>query len=236
MTSLIKLKHISRSFFLAGFALIFISLSSVTFLDVKTTKAFAANEIISQTNEQRAIVSAKPLVADNKLMTAAQTKAENMASLHYFSHNAPDGTPPWKFITDTGYEYLDAGENLAITNQDTTSIITGWMNSPAHRDNVLNKNFTSTGIGMAFFGDYEGHKNTYIVVAFYAKPGSQANVPVAIQPTHPAGTISILKKDDFFLSLNYISIIALGLIIGGSVMEIIHLRHSTNKLKKANST
>lgn len=231
----IRIPHITKGLYMLGAILLASNFLAFTLLEVGSSKAFGVSEVIEQSNKQRELISAKPLTIDENLMTAAQTKAEDMAKGHYFSHNMPDGTPPWKFITDTGYQYLEAGENLAVTNEDSSTIVTGWLNSPAHRDNMLNKNFTATGIGMAPFGEYEGHKNTYVVVAFYTKPGSQQNVPVTIQPTHPAGELTILKEKGLVMPLNAINILALTLIIIGASLEILHFRHKHSYNNKKNN-
>ena len=58
-----------------------------------------------------------------------------------------------------------AGENLAVNFVDSQDAINAWMNSPIHRDNILNNNFHEIGVGTAK-GIYEGKETTFIVQFF----------------------------------------------------------------------
>lgn len=228
-----KIKPITRGLYLAAIGVMAFSLIGFSNIVIGQNKAIGANEIIELTNKQRELLNAQPLAVNIDLMNAAQAKAENMAKEQYFSHNLPDGTAPWKFITDTGYSYLEAGENLAMTNQTNESVVTGWMNSPAHKDNVINKNFTETGIGVAYFGAYQGYKNAYVVVAFYAKPGSDANIPVNVQPTYPAGEMEIVSNDKINQPYQTFLVVGLVILIGAVIIEISHLRTNHKRVRLA---
>lgn len=228
-----KIKPITRGLYLAAIGVMAFSLIGFSNIVIGQNKDIGANEIIELTNKQRELLNAQPLAVNIDLMNAAQAKAENMAKEQYFSHNLPDGSAPWKFITDTGYSYLEAGENLAMTNQANDSVVNGWMNSPAHKDNVINKNFTDTGIGVAYFGAYQGYKNAYVVVAFYAKPGSDANIPVNVQPTYPAGEMEIVSNDKINQPYQTFLVVGLVILIGAVIIEISHLRTSHKRVRLA---
>ncbi|MBP9813256.1 hypothetical protein KBC51_02330 [Candidatus Saccharibacteria bacterium] len=228
-----KIKPITRGLYLAAIGVMAFSLIGFSNIVIGQNKGIGANEIIELTNKQRELLNAQPLAVNIDLMNAAQAKAENMAKEQYFSHNLPDGSAPWKFITDTGYSYLEAGENLAMTNQANDSVVNGWMNSPAHKDNVINKNFTDTGIGVAYFGAYQGYKNAYVVVAFYAKPGSDANIPVNVQPTYPAGEMEIVSNDKINQPYQTFLVVGLVILIGAVIIEISHLRTSHKRVRLA---
>ncbi len=165
-------------------------------------------------------------------MNAAQAKAEHMAKNQYFSHNLPDGTAPWQFITNSGYEYLEAGENLAITNQSDSQVVDGWMNSLTHKENLLNKNYSDIGIGVAFFGNYSDYKNTVVIVAFYGKPGVQQNVPIEVQPTSPAGGIAIVEQKDLIGPYGVYAIIGGALLVAGIIIELLHISANHKKRMK----
>jgi len=55
-----------------------------------------------------------------------------------------------------------AGENLAINFIDSRDAIDAWMNSPDHKANILNNNFSEIGVGTAQ-GLYQGQKTVFIV-------------------------------------------------------------------------
>ena len=223
-------KTIGRSFLVLASMLLIISLLGFASLAYAQSQPLNANLIIEKTNFERELIGAKKLNINENLMNAAQAKAEHMAKNQYFSHNLPDGTAPWQFIQNSGYEYLEAGENLAITNQSDSQVVTGWMNSLSHKENLLNKNFADIGIGIAYFGDYTNYKNTYVIVAFYGKPGVENNVPLQVQPTSPAGGLAIVEQKDFIGPYGIYAIIGGALLLAGIVIELLHI--SANHKRK----
>ncbi len=130
--------------------------------------------LTSLTNEDRAKNNAAPLEQNELLNKAAQLKAEDMASRGYFSHTTPEGNLPWYFLDKVGYKYSFAGENLAINFFDSEDVARAWMNSPTHRANVIKKDFTEIGIGVAS-GTYQG-KNTIFVAEFFGTPLAAAPI------------------------------------------------------------
>lgn len=161
--------------------------------------------LLGSTNQQRANNSVSALSINTKLNSAAQAKANDMVTRDYWSHNTPDGNPPWVFITNAGYSYSRAGENLAYGYATSSDTITGWMRSPTHKANMLDSNYTEVGFGFAnsvdFIGspddkaDYPHVGNQTIIVAMYAtpyiapsptaatKPSSTTTTPVAPAPS-----------------------------------------------------
>src|SRR5688572_11912371 len=73
----------------------------------------SASGLLVATNGQRASNGAGNLQINSSLSNAAQAKANDMVAKNYWSHYGPDGTEPWTFITNAGYSYIRAGENLA---------------------------------------------------------------------------------------------------------------------------
>jgi hypothetical protein len=117
------------------------------------------------TNEQRVENGGTYLQRSTLLDSAAQAKAEHMASEGYFSHYSPTGVSPWYWFDAVGYVYAHAGENLAIHFYDSNEVIKAWMNSPLHRANILNTEYREIGIGVAK-GVFNGIKTTFIVQLF----------------------------------------------------------------------
>jgi hypothetical protein len=150
--------------------------------------------LLGATNQKRNDNGVASLAFNSKLMNAAQAKANDMVTRNYWSHNTPDGSPPWVFITNAGYSYSGAGENLAYGQQTSAQVISDWYGSPSHKDNLLNNFYTEVGFGVAnsadFIGDPNDKEGGYpyvgnqtIIVAMYAKPYS---APVAPKSTTPA--------------------------------------------------
>lgn len=139
--------------------------------------------VVKLTNEERDDLSQAPLRRNATLDAAAQMKANHMARNEYFSHYAPDGTSPWYWFKQAGYTYAHAGENLAIHFTDSTEVVDAWMNSPTHRENIVNGNFTEIGVGTAK-GEYEGYETVYVVQLF----GAPAAAPKPVTPVVAAAT------------------------------------------------
>jgi len=115
----------------------------------------------------------------NEILTeAAQLKANDMAEKSYFSHNSPTGITPWYWFKQAGYNFRRAGENLAVHFSDSIAVERAWMNSPTHRANILNENFTEVGVATAE-GVYEGRRTTFVVQLF-GQPASVAAVNIAV--------------------------------------------------------
>ncbi len=142
---------------------------------------YAANispsEVIRLTNVQRTANGLNALTENSSLSQAALAKGQDMLAKGYWAHFAPDGTSPWSFFLKFGYKYKYAGENLARDFQDAPSAVNAWMNSPSHRENILNANYREIGIGVVE-GSLSGADTTIIVQFFGAPLSDEAAIPV----------------------------------------------------------
>jgi hypothetical protein len=189
------------------------------------SSAYGSDILVELTNKTREQYNVNPLNPNSTLMSAAQAKAEHMVDNNYFAHFAPDGKTPWEFFEESGYSYKIAGENLAITNEDEQAVINGWMNSPTHRDNLLNNQYSDIGIGIASYGEYQNHSNTPVIVAFYATANSPLLVTGA-EPTNTAGTIAALRPSIYDPKVYAAIAIGAALLTAGVVLESRHIRKS----------
>lgn len=113
--------------------------------------------------------SGVPELSWNKtLEEAAKLKAEDMAKNEYFAHTSPTGITPWHWLSQVDYNFIYAGENLAVDFTESENVENAWLNSPKHRENIMNQNFTEIGIATAE-GVYNGRSTTF-VVEFFGKP------------------------------------------------------------------
>lgn len=138
-------------------------------------------------NSDRAARGLPELRVNPLLEEAAKMKAEDMAAKEYFAHTSPEGLTPWVWISRAGYAYVHAGENLAVNFSESESVAHAWMNSPGHRDNILNPNYTEMGIATAE-GVYKGKETVFVVQMFGAParaPAVTAPTPVAVSPSVP---------------------------------------------------
>ena len=138
----------------------------------------AVTALTDETNSQRTADNLSELRVSPLLQAAAQAKANDMAVKGYFSHTSPDGLTPWYWFRGVGYNFSYAGENLAINFSDSQDVTNAWMNSPEHRANILNSNFTEIGMATAQ-GNYNGIPSIFIVELF----GTPGTVPIAVSST-----------------------------------------------------
>lgn len=152
--------------------------------------------LLESTNEQRSANGRNTLTLNSKLNQAAQAKANDMVARNYWSHNTPDGNEPWIFIDQAGYDYQQAGENLAYGFATSADTVAGWMNSPSHKANLLETGYLDVGFGFANSSNYQNSGQQTIVVAMYAKPRvAAASTPAPTPPPsaqQPAPTQSTI--------------------------------------------
>ena len=134
--------------------------------------------LVDLANEDRTENELNTLTLNPTLVAVAQAKANDMAEKGYFAHTSPEGRDPWYWFNAEGYEYRNAGENLAVDFSDSGDIEKAWMSSPKHRENILNEKYTEIGIAMAE-GTYEGHPTTFVVQVFGTPIASAAGVSPA---------------------------------------------------------
>lgn len=176
--------------------------------------------LLADTNNQRTQAHA-PLLSENaQLDQAAQAKAKDMALRNYWSHDTPDGNPPWAFVTNQNYTYQKLGENLAAGFDNEQSAINGWMGSPHHRENLLDASFSQVGFGVAQSADYTsaGGGPMTIVVAFYAKPASGEPVIASVKGDLASTDVSLAQ---LAVAKSPIVGLATDLAIGAALMAIL---------------
>jgi len=128
-----------------------------------------AGIIFDLTNIERQKVGLGELRISDKLTQAATNKQKEMLEKSYFSHIDSNNGKKWsEFIIDSGYDYSTAGENLARNFSNPKDIVEAWMNSPTHRENILDKKFQETGISVEKASD-----GGLIVVQMFGGIGNQ---------------------------------------------------------------
>lgn len=120
--------------------------------------------LLEHTNMQREEYGLKPLVLNQQLIEAAREKATAMFTFNCWAHRC-NGKNPWWFFQNAGYDYLYAGENLARDFGDSQSVVEAWMNSPTHRDNILNSKYEEIGFGVVD-GILDDEETTLVVQLF----------------------------------------------------------------------
>jgi len=115
--------------------------------------SLSENRMFYLINKERQRENVPSLKQDDKLQELARTHCKDMFVRGYFSHYTPEGLSPFDRMSKFGIEYKLAGENLAYApNVDIAH--RGLMNSPGHRENILNPGFLRVGIGVINGGIY----------------------------------------------------------------------------------
>ncbi len=122
-------------------------------------------DVINLSNKERENQGLPALKTSSVLCEAARQKAEYMFEHDFWAHVAPDGTTPWDFFASVGYDFYFAGENLARDFNTSAGVVRGWMNSPSHRENILNNDFEEIGIAVVN-GELDGEETTLVVQMF----------------------------------------------------------------------
>jgi len=89
-------------------------------------------QMVRWANFYRALHGLRPLIPDRALQITANRHCYNMRHVYGFRHG---GTGGW------------AGENIAQGQPNPENVTRTWYNSPGHRANLLNPNFTRIGVG-----------------------------------------------------------------------------------------
>lgn len=121
--------------------------------------------ILEAMNRERAEYGLRPLRMNDKLSGAAGDRVEDMFAKGYFAHVSPDGLEPFVWAQKRGYRYRMIGENLAVGYRGT-AVVDGWMRSPGHRENILQRSFDEVGIAIAGGSPRRGYRGP-LVVAMY---------------------------------------------------------------------
>ncbi len=115
-------------------------------------------KVVQLVNDERAKKGLEPLEMNNRLSGLAHMKSKDMADNNYFSHTSPTYGSPFEMMKQFDFNYRTAGENIAAGQRTPESVVQGWMNSPGHRANILNENFTQIGVG---YVEGSGQYGTY---------------------------------------------------------------------------
>lgn len=112
-------------------------------------------KVVDLTNQERAKAGLKALKTDNSALSKmARDKAADMRNNNYFDHQSPTYGSPFNMMQKYGIKFSTAGENIAAGQKTPEEVVNGWMNSPGHRANILNANYTTIGVGYVQGGSY----------------------------------------------------------------------------------
>lgn len=181
-----------------------------------------AENIIKLTNKERIKQGLKPLKINKILEKVATNKANDLMKGQYFSHTSPNGKTFIKWFKDAQYNYLYAGENLAMDFVTSEGITKAWMQSKSHRANILSPYYTEIAVATKS-GIWNGRLTTIIAQVFGMPKQISKNNP-AILNNNPHLSKQINNKE---------KIIAFPSILNYKKFNIIHLNNK-NSITESN--
>lgn len=148
--------------------------SNATTAYTSPQSAATIQDLLHFTNIERNSNRLRELAYSKELEKAAQRHAADMAKNNYFSHDGLNGSDLKDRVALTQYRYTNVGENLfwRTPDNDPGYAVQGWMESPGHRKNLLDEQFTEVGLGYAV--DEENGKHYYVQV--FGRPLLAPNV------------------------------------------------------------
>ena len=179
------------------------------------------NQLLAETNKVRRQAGLKELKFDPQLALAARHHAQEMSQLNYFSHQSPtpaSKTPAMR-LARAGSAVVSMGENLALVHQENVagSAINGWMNSPGHRKNLLNPNFSHVGFGTAT----NNHGMEIVVQVLADEPFKLVAAEVrdtVIDAHEVVATVSVTKSAEYIFE------------IAGELQDVVFLQTGTHEM------
>jgi uncharacterized protein YkwD len=137
--------------------------------DNMTKEKQAEMEVHRLINLEREKHGLKTLGYDEELASIAKSHSIDMANSEYFSHNTPEGLDPTDRASKADFVcryqignliYSGIGENIHMVKGSSVALwsspesiaelaVSGWMDSPGHKKNILTSNFSNEGIGVS---------------------------------------------------------------------------------------
>ena len=111
-----------------------------------------AQDVLDRVNQERTARGLVAVTADANAASAAYQHAFDMDDRNFFSHTNPDGEDPGDRLDRNLVFWTTFGENIAQGQLTPQEVMTDWMNSPGHRENILDPSFRRLGVGVHIAG------------------------------------------------------------------------------------
>lgn len=104
------------------------------------------DQVVQLVNAERKKHGLSALSKNSTVVTIARNHSKKMAESGSLYHSNFGNS-----LKNNGVGYRTAGENVAYGTSPFSpqSVVQSWMNSPGHKANILNENFTHIGVGYA---------------------------------------------------------------------------------------
>lgn len=138
--------------------------SSLTIPAQASAASTSANRkaVLKLVNQERKKRDRGKLTLDSKLNKAAGKRAKEISK--EFSHTRPNGDDCFTVLTTYHAKYSTCGENIAAGQSTAKKVMNNWMQSPGHKQNILQKKFRKMGVG---YYKKKGSSYTYYWVQIF---------------------------------------------------------------------
>ncbi|MBQ9412103.1 MAG: InlB B-repeat-containing protein [Oscillospiraceae bacterium] len=103
-------------------------------------------ELLRLTNKARMASERLPLCTIPEVQRAANARVSELKT--QFSHTRPDGREYTTALADAGLITTASAENIAADYSTLEKALNAWMNSKAHRSNILDEGLIHAGMGV----------------------------------------------------------------------------------------
>lgn len=129
----------------------------------------ARQEELRLVNARRAEDRLRPFSRHPTLDLVAQAYAEDMLARDFYGHFSPEGKDVGDRVRASRYPYYKVGENVASGQSSVEAVVQGWIDSPEHLRNLLDRDFREIGIGFAAGPSRDGSYR-FLWVQVFAAP------------------------------------------------------------------
>ncbi|MEM7556325.1 MAG: CAP domain-containing protein [Cyanobacteria bacterium P01_A01_bin.84] len=116
-------------------------------------------DVVNITNKKRTEAGLEPLKFNTHLSSISQAHSQDMALNDFFGHRSSSGSSIVERATNLGYPKPYIGENIAAGYKSAEALVDSWMQSSAHRKNILNPYYREVGIGFYQLDNDVGNVN-----------------------------------------------------------------------------
>lgn len=114
-----------------------------------------ADQVLQLVNLERATANLSPVVWNRRLERIAGDYACRMIEESFFGHLDPlTGRSPGDRALAGKYAFYSVGENLAAGQESAADVMKVWMESPSHREIILDPSWKEVGIAVRSGGEY----------------------------------------------------------------------------------
>lgn len=123
-------------------------LAQLTEKDWQAIERANEQQVFTLVNIVRRQHGLSPLVWDEQVAYVARKHSADMFTHNYFDHDSPSHGDLKARLESQQVSFMLAGENIAWNYVDAPDAHEGWLNSPGHRQNILQEDFTHLGVGV----------------------------------------------------------------------------------------